>query len=79
MNGCCLQSITTPKKACKVVALASFGRLCARNGDTDPTLYGGLGRAMIRWSVWVEDVWTYGIVKHGGVTPTNLGKSRPLF
>ncbi|CAL9020938.1 unnamed protein product [Prunus brigantina] len=42
MNGCLLQSITTPRKACKA------------------------------WSA-------SGIVKHGGVTPINLGKSRPLL
>ncbi|CAL8992804.1 unnamed protein product, partial [Prunus brigantina] len=62
MNGSCLQSITTPKKACK-------------NIENDRGLTGLAWWSLIGASMGVRSA--FGIVKHGGVTPMNLGKSRP--
>ncbi|CAL9004862.1 unnamed protein product [Prunus brigantina] len=67
MNGSCLQSITTPRKACKNIE--RFWRNV--RGLTGPAWWSLIQASMAEhWSA-------FGIVKHGGVTPINLGKSRP--
>ncbi|CAL9004860.1 unnamed protein product [Prunus brigantina] len=71
MNGSCLQSITTPRKACKNIEI----RVLEKRSRLDRT-------CMQAWlgliSIWSREAWwSFGVVKHGGVTPMNLGKSRP--
>ncbi|CAL9004118.1 unnamed protein product [Prunus brigantina] len=71
MNGFSLQSTTAPRKACKVAPWEAFGfgvgplewleNICMVESD---------------WGKWVVKS-AFGIVKHGGVTPINLGQSRP--
>ncbi|CAL8990175.1 unnamed protein product, partial [Prunus brigantina] len=82
MNGSCLQPITTPRKACfwflvldplhVVLSLAFIVRVLEKRSRLDGTCMvesnpSKHGRARS----------AFGIVKHGGVTPINLGKSRP--
>ncbi|CAL8990726.1 unnamed protein product, partial [Prunus brigantina] len=68
MNGSCLQSITTPKKACKNIEIGALGR--RSRFDRTCMVESNRGKhGRVRSA--------FGIVKHGGVTPMNLGKSRP--
>ncbi|CAL9021569.1 unnamed protein product [Prunus brigantina] len=77
MNGFFLQSTTTPRKACKGIESALqknkllHGRLLVL--VLDPLC------VVLSLSDWGKQVVqsSFGIVKHGGVTPINLGKSRP--
>ncbi|CAL9000825.1 unnamed protein product, partial [Prunus brigantina] len=66
MNGFFLQSTTTPRKACKGIESALQKNKLLR------------GRLLVL-SDWGKQVVqsAFGIVKYGGVTPINLGKSRP--
>ncbi|CAL9005392.1 unnamed protein product [Prunus brigantina] len=81
MNGFSLQSTTTPRKAWKGIesALVFIGEVPE-----------GQSR-LKRCAWWLEKIcmvesdrgmWVvksaFGVVKHGGVTPINLGKSQPL-
>ncbi|CAL9012742.1 unnamed protein product [Prunus brigantina] len=71
MNGFFLQSATTPRKACKVFigrVLESHSRL-KRSSKNICLMESDWGKQVVQS--------TFGIVKYGGVTPINLGKSRP--
>ncbi|CAL8992666.1 unnamed protein product [Prunus brigantina] len=74
MNGCFLQSITTPKKTCKDIEIF-IGRVL----ENHSRLKRSSKNICLMESDWGKQVVqsTFGIVKHGGVTPINLGKSRP--
>ncbi|CAL9005463.1 unnamed protein product [Prunus brigantina] len=61
MNGFFLQSTTTPRKACKGIEIF-IGRVLESHSR--------LKRSS-------KNICLMEIVKHGGVTPINLGKSRP--
>ncbi|CAL9000801.1 unnamed protein product [Prunus brigantina] len=69
MNGFFLQSTTTPRKACKGIEIFIGGVLESHSR---------LKRSSKKYLPDGQVVQsTFGIVKHGGVTPINLGKSRP--
>ncbi|CAL8993077.1 unnamed protein product [Prunus brigantina] len=80
MNGFSLQSTTTPRKACFCLVLDPL------NVVLSLVFIGGVqeGQSRVEKTCMVESdqgKWVvqsaFGIMKHGGVTPMNLGKSRP--
>ncbi|CAL9005992.1 unnamed protein product [Prunus brigantina] len=77
MNGFFLQSTTTPRKACKCIesALVFIGRVL----ESHSRLKRSSKNICLMEFDWGKQVVqsTFGIVKYGGVTPVNLGKSRP--
>ncbi|CAL2255594.1 unnamed protein product [Prunus armeniaca] len=78
MNGFSLQSTTTPKKANKVLSLAFIGVLEGHSRLTRPAWWSLAGQVRSQIGIWDREAWWSGVEKHGGVTPINLGKSRPL-
>ncbi|CAL8993011.1 unnamed protein product [Prunus brigantina] len=80
MNEFFLQSTTTPRKACKdplyvVLSLVFIGRAL----ESHSRLKRSSKNICLVESDWGKQVVqsAFGIVKYGGVTPINLGKSRP--
>ncbi|CAL9001120.1 unnamed protein product [Prunus brigantina] len=71
MNGFFLQSTTTPRKAIKGIESALQEKIICSVGGFCFDLHVESDRG--KWVVKLA----FGIVKHGGVTPINLGKSRP--
>ncbi|CAL8174973.1 unnamed protein product [Prunus armeniaca] len=77
MNGFPLQSTTTPKKANKVFEPFEYSleisiyRSPRGTFEADKTCVGS------QIGIWDREAWWSRVEKHGGVTPINLGKSRP--
>ncbi|CAL8993073.1 unnamed protein product [Prunus brigantina] len=71
MNGFSLQSTTTPRKAYKGIESALQEKIICSVGG----FWFWLKRSKWRGKWVVKSA--FGIVKHGGVTPINPGKSRP--
>ncbi|CAL2246489.1 unnamed protein product [Prunus armeniaca] len=77
MNGFSLQSTITPKKANKVLSLAFIGVLEGHSRLTRPAWWSLAGQVGSQIGIWDREAWWSRVEKHGGVTPINLGKSRP--